>query len=143
MWGTSSDTSEGGEQGESCGSLCCLENRPHLVQGKLRPREEQASLGVQGQAPSDPDYSDPFPLGRLGGGEPHKPAPPSQGYSTDVCVPISRLPEILVQTKKDLQASGLTGSACPLLGWGGEGGSWAAGSSLVLWAPRSHGWTCG
>ncbi|XP_032178984.1 probable D-lactate dehydrogenase, mitochondrial isoform X5 [Mustela erminea] len=42
------------------------------------------------------------------GGQPHKPAP-TQGYSTDVCVPISRLPEILVQTKEDLKASGLTG----------------------------------
>ncbi|KAM5296850.1 putative D-lactate dehydrogenase, mitochondrial isoform 3-T3 [Glossophaga mutica] len=32
-----------------------------------------------------------------------------QGYATDVCVPISRLPEILVQTKEDLKTSGLTG----------------------------------
>lgn len=36
-------------------------------------------------------------------------APGSKGYATDVCVPISRLPEILVQTKEDLKASGLTG----------------------------------
>ncbi|XP_010965495.1 probable D-lactate dehydrogenase, mitochondrial isoform X1 [Camelus ferus] len=36
--------------------------------------------------------------------------PGSKGYSTDVCVPISRLPEILVQTKEDLKASGLTGT---------------------------------
>ncbi|KAF6077976.1 lactate dehydrogenase D [Phyllostomus discolor] len=35
--------------------------------------------------------------------------PGSKGYATDVCVPISRLPEILVQTKEDLKASGLTG----------------------------------
>ena len=48
---------------------------------------------------------------------------PTQGYSTDVCVPISRLPEILVQTKEDLEAWRLTGSASPLwargAGWGG------------------------
>ncbi|KAM5296848.1 putative D-lactate dehydrogenase, mitochondrial isoform 1-T1 [Glossophaga mutica] len=35
--------------------------------------------------------------------------PGSKGYATDVCVPISRLPEILVQTKEDLKTSGLTG----------------------------------
>lgn len=34
---------------------------------------------------------------------------PAQGYSTDVCVPISRLPDVVVETKQDLQASGLTG----------------------------------
>ncbi|NWY72788.1 LDHD protein, partial [Erithacus rubecula] len=33
----------------------------------------------------------------------------AQGYSTDVCVPISRLPDVVVETKQDLQASGLTG----------------------------------
>lgn len=32
-----------------------------------------------------------------------------QGYSTDVCVPLSRLPEIVVQAKEDLVASGITG----------------------------------
>lgn len=37
--------------------------------------------------------------------------PLTQGYSTDVCVPISRLPEILVHAKEKLKASGLTGSA--------------------------------
>ncbi|ELW63009.1 putative D-lactate dehydrogenase, mitochondrial [Tupaia chinensis] len=44
--------------------------------------------------------------------------PGCKGYSTDVCVPISRLPEILVQTKEDLQASGLTGA---ILGHVGDG----------------------
>lgn len=33
----------------------------------------------------------------------------AQGYSTDVCVPISRLPDVVVETKQDLQASSLTG----------------------------------
>lgn len=39
----------------------------------------------------------------------------AQGYSTDVCVPISRLPHVVVETKQDLQDSGLTGQ------WGGGG----------------------
>lgn len=45
----------------------------------------------------------PWPLG-----VPHGPSL-VQGYSTDVCVPISRLPEIVVQAKEDLVASGITG----------------------------------
>ncbi|XP_014942687.2 probable D-lactate dehydrogenase, mitochondrial isoform X2 [Acinonyx jubatus] len=44
--------------------------------------------------------------------------PGYKGYSTDVCVPISRLPEILVQTKEDLKAQGLTGA---ILGHVGDG----------------------
>ncbi|KAM5208508.1 putative D-lactate dehydrogenase, mitochondrial [Hipposideros larvatus] len=44
--------------------------------------------------------------------------PGCKGYSTDVCVPISRLPEILVQTKEDLKASGLTGA---IVGHVGDG----------------------
>ncbi|XP_054435155.1 probable D-lactate dehydrogenase, mitochondrial isoform X2 [Pteronotus mesoamericanus] len=44
--------------------------------------------------------------------------PGCKGYSTDVCVPISRLPEILVQTKEDLKTSGLTGG---LIGHVGDG----------------------
>ncbi|XP_023378903.1 putative D-lactate dehydrogenase, mitochondrial isoform X2 [Pteropus medius] len=35
--------------------------------------------------------------------------PGCKNYTTDVCVPISRLPEILVQTKEDLKALGITG----------------------------------
>lgn len=47
--------------------------------------------------------------------------PLSQSYSTDVCVPISRLPEILVQAKEDMKTSGITGLACPLPGRGKGG----------------------
>ncbi|NXB85062.1 LDHD protein, partial [Vidua chalybeata] len=42
----------------------------------------------------------------------------AQGYSTDVCVPISRLPDVVVETKQDLQASSLTG---PMVGHVGDG----------------------
>ncbi|NXT04534.1 LDHD protein, partial [Prunella fulvescens] len=44
--------------------------------------------------------------------------PGCQGYSTDVCVPISRLPDVVVETKQDLQASSLTG---PMVGHVGDG----------------------
>ncbi|NXU17131.1 LDHD protein, partial [Pardalotus punctatus] len=44
--------------------------------------------------------------------------PGCQGYSTDICVPISRLPDVVVETKKDLQASGITG---PMVGHVGDG----------------------
>ncbi|XP_062032122.1 probable D-lactate dehydrogenase, mitochondrial [Lepus europaeus] len=44
--------------------------------------------------------------------------PGCKGYSTDVCVPISRLPEILVRTKEELKASGLTGA---IVGHVGDG----------------------
>eukprot|EP00079_Xenopus_tropicalis_P008535 XP_002931724.2 PREDICTED: probable D-lactate dehydrogenase, mitochondrial [Xenopus tropicalis] len=44
--------------------------------------------------------------------------PGSRGYSTDVCVPISKLPEIIVETKKDLIESHLTG---PIAGHVGDG----------------------
>ncbi|KAE8609331.1 hypothetical protein XENTR_v10011777 [Xenopus tropicalis] len=44
--------------------------------------------------------------------------PGSRGYSTDVCVPISKLPEIIVETKKDLTESHLTG---PIAGHVGDG----------------------
>ncbi|XP_027554070.1 probable D-lactate dehydrogenase, mitochondrial isoform X1 [Neopelma chrysocephalum] len=44
--------------------------------------------------------------------------PGCQGYSTDVCVPISRLPSVVVETKQDLQDSGLTG---PMVGHVGDG----------------------
>lgn len=59
-----------------------------------------------------------------------------QGYATDVCVPISRLPEILVQTEEDLKASGLTGAACPLLERGRvEGGRLGWGWQLCPLGP--------
>ncbi|XP_075290304.1 putative D-lactate dehydrogenase, mitochondrial [Opisthocomus hoazin] len=44
--------------------------------------------------------------------------PGCQGYSTDVCVPISRLPDVVVDTKRDLRDSGLTG---PMVGHVGDG----------------------
>ncbi|XP_004600580.1 probable D-lactate dehydrogenase, mitochondrial [Sorex araneus] len=44
--------------------------------------------------------------------------PGSKGYSTDVCVPISRLPEIVVQAKEDMTASGITGA---IVGHVGDG----------------------
>lgn len=33
----------------------------------------------------------------------------AQAYATDVCVPLSRLPQIVVETKEDVIANGLTG----------------------------------
>lgn len=44
--------------------------------------------------------------------------PGCKGYATDVCVPISKLPEIIVETKKDLIESQLTG---PIAGHVGDG----------------------
>lgn len=38
--------------------------------------------------------------------------PHPQGYSTDVCVPISRLPGVVVETQRDLRDAGLTGERC-------------------------------
>ncbi|XP_048403162.1 probable D-lactate dehydrogenase, mitochondrial isoform X3 [Stegostoma tigrinum] len=44
--------------------------------------------------------------------------PGCEGYSTDVCVPLSKLPEIIVTTKEDLVRSKLTG---PIVGHVGDG----------------------
>ncbi|XP_041047604.1 probable D-lactate dehydrogenase, mitochondrial [Carcharodon carcharias] len=44
--------------------------------------------------------------------------PGTEGYSTDVCVPLSKLPEIVVATKEDLVRSNLTG---PIVGHVGDG----------------------
>ncbi|XP_056381299.1 probable D-lactate dehydrogenase, mitochondrial [Hyla sarda] len=44
--------------------------------------------------------------------------PGCMGYATDVCVPISKLPQIIVDTKEDLMASCLTG---PIAGHVGDG----------------------
>ncbi|XP_031549169.1 probable D-lactate dehydrogenase, mitochondrial [Actinia tenebrosa] len=44
--------------------------------------------------------------------------PGCKGVSTDVCVPISRLPEIIVATKEDIIASGLI---APIVGHVGDG----------------------
>ncbi len=38
-----------------------------------------------------------------------------QAYSTDVCVPISRLPQIIVETKEDLIRNNITGSLPSLI----------------------------
>ncbi|XP_074957862.1 putative D-lactate dehydrogenase, mitochondrial isoform X1 [Phalacrocorax aristotelis] len=56
--------------------------------------------------------------------------PGCQGYSTDICVPISRLTDVVVETQRDLQGSGLTGPSrgtarprlCPASGQAGTGG---------------------
>lgn len=44
--------------------------------------------------------------------------PGCRGYSTDVCVPTSKLPQIIVETKEDLMTSRLTG---PIAGHVGDG----------------------
>ncbi len=44
--------------------------------------------------------------------------PGSQGFTTDACVPISRLAETIAETKKDLDASGLI---APIVGHVGDG----------------------
>ncbi|CAJ0965239.1 unnamed protein product [Ranitomeya imitator] len=44
--------------------------------------------------------------------------PGCRGYSTDVCVPVSKLPQIIVDTKEDLLTSRLTG---PIAGHVGDG----------------------
>ncbi|XP_075704157.1 putative D-lactate dehydrogenase, mitochondrial [Rhinoderma darwinii] len=44
--------------------------------------------------------------------------PGCRGYATDVCVPISKLPQIIVDTKEDLMTSHLTG---PIAGHVGDG----------------------
>ncbi|CAM9447912.1 unnamed protein product [Bubo scandiacus] len=63
--------------------------------------------------------------------------PGCQGYSTDVCVPISRLPDVVVETKQDLQDSGLTGQqGCSPLGWKGSVGGAAV---LPIMSPLTRG----
>ncbi|XP_036391187.1 probable D-lactate dehydrogenase, mitochondrial [Megalops cyprinoides] len=44
--------------------------------------------------------------------------PGCKAYATDVCVPLSRLPQIVVETKEDLARNGLTG---PIAGHVGDG----------------------
>lgn len=44
--------------------------------------------------------------------------PGSQGWTTDVCVPVSRLAECIAETRKDLQGTGLV---APLVGHVGDG----------------------
>ncbi|KAM9068134.1 probable D-lactate dehydrogenase, mitochondrial isoform X2 [Sarcophilus harrisii] len=57
--------------------------------------------------------------------------PGCKGYSTDVCVPISRLPEIMVQAKEDMKTSGLTGTPWLCVGP-------ALGSMASDWANASY-----
>jgi D-lactate dehydrogenase (cytochrome) len=45
-------------------------------------------------------------------------APGKQSLSTDVCVPISRLAECIVETERDIEASGLI---APIVGHAGDG----------------------
>jgi len=42
----------------------------------------------------------------------------SKGWPTDVCVPVSKLPELVYETKKDAANSGLI---CPIVGHAGDG----------------------
>lgn len=44
--------------------------------------------------------------------------PGKKGFTTDVCVPISKLPDVLLETKKDLEMSMLT---APIIGHVGDG----------------------
>ena len=37
--------------------------------------------------------------------------PGARGVTTDACVPVSKLPEMLIKTREDIDAAGLTGSA--------------------------------
>ncbi|NXK06861.1 LDHD protein, partial [Herpetotheres cachinnans] len=57
-------------------------------------------------------------VGRLGLGAMGSAGEKGWGYSTDVCVPISRLPDVVVETQRDLQDSGITG---PMVGHVGDG----------------------
>ena len=37
--------------------------------------------------------------------------PGARGVTTDACVPVSKLPEMLIKTREDIDAADLTGSA--------------------------------
>ena len=58
--------------------------------------------------------------------------PGSQGFTTDACVPISRLAETMAETKRDLDASGLI---APIVGHVGDGNSHLA----ILVDPNDEG----
>jgi D-lactate dehydrogenase (cytochrome) len=57
--------------------------------------------------------------------------PGCESFATDACVPISRLPECIMETKLEAEASGLT---CPLVGHVGDGNF----HLLVLFDPASQ-----
>ncbi|XP_065832192.1 probable D-lactate dehydrogenase, mitochondrial [Oscarella lobularis] len=44
--------------------------------------------------------------------------PDTKGYITDVCVPISKLPDVVVETRKDMDECGLLGTMCGHVGDG-------------------------
>lgn len=69
----------------------------------LRPgcKVENAGVNVKGYEPCPPPK-----VTRVGMFSPPR---VSQAYATDVCVPLSRLPQVLVETKEDLIESRLTG----------------------------------
>ena len=37
--------------------------------------------------------------------------PGARGVTTDACVPVSQLPEMLIKTREDIDAAGLTGTS--------------------------------
>ena len=37
--------------------------------------------------------------------------PGARGVTTDACVPVSKLPEMLIKTREDIDAAGLTGTS--------------------------------
>jgi D-lactate dehydrogenase (cytochrome) len=57
--------------------------------------------------------------------------PGAEAMITDVCVPISRLAECLIETKRDIEASGLI---APIVGHAGDGNFHA----LILVDPNAH-----
>ncbi|XP_017917199.1 PREDICTED: probable D-lactate dehydrogenase, mitochondrial isoform X1 [Capra hircus] len=86
--------------------------------GKLRLRDGADTCMREAELPEPICSLGPLPSGHTGRGGIAYGAATTQGYSTDVCVPISRLPEILVQTKEDLEAWRLTGT---IVGHVGDG----------------------
>ena len=58
--------------------------------------------------------------------------PGSFGFSTDACVPISRLADCVLETRADIDATGLT---CPIVGYVGDGNFHV----LVLFDPHDAG----
>ncbi|XP_068460277.1 probable D-lactate dehydrogenase, mitochondrial isoform X2 [Clinocottus analis] len=64
--------------------------------------------------------------------------PGCKAYATDVCVPLSRLPQILVETKEDLIENRLTGEPWPWTGRARGSTAWAWGSErccVKRWDP--------
>ncbi|XP_074958222.1 putative D-lactate dehydrogenase, mitochondrial [Phalacrocorax aristotelis] len=110
-----------GVPGQGLGAWGCCGSPPGPIQGLPVPAEEIARLnGGSGLAWAE----EPEERGRLWAMR-HRAwyaalalRPGCQGYSTDICVPISRLTDVVVETQRDLQGSGLTG---PMVGHVGDG----------------------